>query len=115
MVIAGCEKIQPAGRPANAAIEPSAQAVKAPQKKPLLLLLEESKASGTWKTPDMPSYQWPADFKLPLEINMEAPDVPEELQSPSPPIEEEKNSRGSDSSQGDSSTPKEDSGENNIL
>jgi hypothetical protein len=38
----------------------------------------------------MPSYHWPADFKLPLEIDIESPEVPKEIQGPSPPIEEEK-------------------------
>jgi len=39
----------------------------------------------------MPSYRWPADFKLLLEIVIrDLPDVPEEIQGPSPPIEPEK-------------------------
>jgi len=37
---------------------------------------------------EMPQYRWPDDFKLQLHIVIDAPDVPEEIRGPSPPIKE---------------------------
>jgi len=31
-------------------------------------------------------YHWPADFKLPIEIHIVPPEVPPEIEGPSPPI-----------------------------
>jgi hypothetical protein len=42
--------------------------------------------SGVYKTPNFPGYHWPADFKLPLIIEMKVPEAPKEIQGPSPPI-----------------------------
>jgi hypothetical protein len=88
--IAGCEKAQPATPPADAGKEQAAQGVKAPPVKSAVPFADEKAATGVSRTADMPSYHWPADFKLPLVINIETPDVPKEIQGPSPPIEEEK-------------------------
>ncbi len=38
---------------------------------------------------EIPPYRWPDDFKLRLHIVIDAPDVPDEIRGPSPPIEEE--------------------------
>jgi len=38
--------------------------------------------------PPLPAYHWPADFKLPVEISIEVPEVPEEIQGPWPSIQE---------------------------
>lgn len=38
--------------------------------------------------PEKPAYQWPPDFKPPLEIRLEFPEVPPKIVGPSPPIEE---------------------------
>ena len=41
--------------------------------------------------PKMPSYRWPDDFKLPRVIVIrDLPEAPEEIQGPSPPIEQQK-------------------------
>jgi hypothetical protein len=88
--IAGCEKSKPANRSPAAGKEQSEQDVKAASQKSSSPSPEEPIASAVSRTPDMPAYKWPADFKLPLIINMETPEVPEEIQNPSPPIEEEK-------------------------
>jgi len=37
-----------------------------------------------------PLYRWPADFKLPLVIVIETPEVPREIRGPSPPIVEDR-------------------------
>jgi hypothetical protein len=46
----------------------------------------EKKPVGAWRPGEKVTYQWPADFKLPLVIIMETPEVPKEIQGPSPPI-----------------------------
>jgi len=33
-------------------------------------------------------YHWPSDFKLPIEIFVELPEVPPEIDGPSPPIQQ---------------------------
>jgi hypothetical protein len=88
--IAGCEQAQPASPPAVAGKEQAAQGVKAPPVKSAVPFADEKAATGVSRTADMTPYHWPADFKLPLVINIESPQVPKEIQGPSPPIEEEK-------------------------
>jgi hypothetical protein len=88
--VAGCESAQPASPPADAGKEqPSTSAPQRPAK-PALPFADEKAASSVSRTPDMLPYQWPADFKLPLVINIKTEEVPKEIQGPSPPIEEEK-------------------------
>jgi hypothetical protein len=77
----GCEKPMRADQSATAAKE-----------KKTSLLPGEQNATYVLRTPNLPSYNWPADFKLPLIINIETPEVPKEIQNPSPPIEEDKKS-----------------------
>jgi len=88
--VAGCEKLQPANRPATTDKEQSSLAEKSPTQKLSFVSPDGKTDSNVSRTSDMPSYQWPADFKLPLEINIETPQVPEEIQGPSPPLEEDK-------------------------
>jgi len=88
--IAGCEKPMPENQSATVTGEKSAQTVNVPPRNSTSILPGQKGSPGVLRTPDMPSYNWPADFKLPLVINMEAPQTPEEIQNPSPPIEEEK-------------------------
>ena len=92
--IAGCEQAQPASPTAASGKEQAAQGVKAPAVKSAVPFADEKALTGTFRTPDMPSYHWPADFKLPLVITIETPEAPKEIQGPSPPIEEEKKAVG---------------------
>jgi hypothetical protein len=88
--IAGCEKAQSASAPAKPGKEqPTTTAQQRPEK-PLSIRLGKETVPSVARTPDMPAYHWPADFKLPLIINIESPPVPKEIQGPSPPIEEDK-------------------------
>ena len=58
----------------------------APQKEP-------PPAATTAKTVDEPGSRLTDDFGLPLVFTIEVPEVPPELQGPSPPIKEEPASR----------------------
>jgi hypothetical protein len=88
--VAGCGKSGTADKPPTAG---NGRLIKAentpPEKPPSISLGKETVPSISW-TPDMPSDRQPADFKLPLVIDIESPQVPKEIQGPSPPIEEEK-------------------------
>jgi hypothetical protein len=89
IALAGCEKARPEKQAADAGKGQPAKAEKAlPQEKSSVTLgtVIVPKVS---RTPDMPAYRWSADFKLPLEITMDAPEVPKEIANPSPPIEGE--------------------------
>jgi hypothetical protein len=77
--IAGCGK--PSSQSAAAGKQQSAQVGKA-QGVDML-------PAGVSRTPDATAYHWPADFELPLIINIPLPEVPKEIQGPSPPIVEE--------------------------
>jgi hypothetical protein len=77
--IAGCAK--PPDQSAAAGGQQSAQVGKAQGVDKL--------PAGVSRTPDMTAYHWPADFKLPLIIDIPLPEVPKEIQGPSPPIVEE--------------------------
>lgn len=88
--ISGCEKSRPANQSATIAKEKPVQDRNAPAQKLSSLVPGDKITPGVSRTPDMPSYQLPADFKLPLEITMEASEAPKEIQNPSPPIEEKK-------------------------
>jgi hypothetical protein len=87
--IGGCEKTQPVKRPTIVGKEQPTQAVGAQSQKSNFRLPGDKKSPVTLKTPDMPLYKCPADFKLPLILNIENPQVPKEIQTPSSPIEEE--------------------------
>ncbi|MGA2798211.1 MAG: hypothetical protein ABSE63_11570 [Thermoguttaceae bacterium] len=88
--IAGCEQAQPASPPAVAGKEQAVTtAQEGPEKPPFISLGKETVPSVS-RTADMIPYHWPADFKLPLVINIETPQAPKEIQGPSPPIAEEK-------------------------
>ena len=39
---------------------------------------------STTRTNAMPEYHWPPDFKLPLQMQIDAPKVPDGIQEPSP-------------------------------
>ncbi len=54
------------------------------------LVAEEKKTLGAWHPGEKVTYKWPDDFKLPLEIYIETPEVPREIQGPLPPIGEVK-------------------------
>lgn len=88
--IAGCEKAQSANPPPDAGKEQPAKITKEQPEKPVYVKLGKETVPSVARTADMPAYHWPDDFKLPLVINIETPQVPEEIQGPSPPIEEEK-------------------------
>jgi hypothetical protein len=90
MVIAGCEKFPPAKSQPAAGNEQSAQKIQGSAEKQEYVRLGKEKVPIISRTQDMPSYHWPADFKLPLEIEIQTPEVPVEIQGPSPPIVEEK-------------------------
>ncbi len=88
--MAGCEKAQPASPPVVAGKEQAATTAQEKAEKPQYIKLGKETVPSVARTPDMIPYKWPADFKLPLVINIETPQVPKEIQGPSPPIEEEK-------------------------
>ncbi len=88
--IAGCEKAQPASPPAATDKEHTPPDAQERSVKPALPFADDKAATGVLRTPDMLPYHWPADFKLPLVINIEPPQAPKDIQGPSPPIEEEK-------------------------
>jgi hypothetical protein len=92
--IAGCEQAQPASPPDNAGKEQAATTAQEQLEKPEYIKLGKETIPSVSRTPDMTPYKWPADFKLPLVINIETPEVPKEIQGPSPPIEEEKKAIG---------------------
>ena len=88
--MAGCEQAQPASPPAAAGKEQAATTAQEKAVKPQYIKLGKETVPSVSRTADMKDYHWPADFKLPLVINIETPQVPKEIQGPSPPIEEEK-------------------------
>jgi Flp pilus assembly protein CpaB len=69
--------------------KPAAPAATADPEKPVLVKLGKQTVPSVARTPDMPAYHWPADFKLPLVINIETEEVPKEIEGPSPPIKED--------------------------
>ena len=87
--VAGCEKPEPANRPTTADKVQPAQNLKALLQKNALPSPEDQITYSVSRTPDIPADKWPAEIKLPLIINIEIPEVPKEIQGPSPPIEEE--------------------------
>jgi len=101
MGIAGCEKARPANRPATADKKQPAQDANAQSQKLSSMFPGDNTSASVSRTPDMPAYHWPADFKLPLIINIDTPETPpliinintpetpKEIQKPSPPIEKE--------------------------
>jgi hypothetical protein len=92
--IAGCEQAQPADPPAAAGKEPTVTTAQEQPERPSLVKLGKETVPSVSRTPDMTPYHWPADFKLPLVINIEASEAPKEIQGPSQPIEEEKKAIG---------------------
>jgi hypothetical protein len=92
--IAGCEQAQPATPPENAGKEQAATTAQEQPEKPVYIKLGKETVPSVSRTPDMTPYKWPADFKLPLVINIETPEAPKEIQGPSPPIEEENKAIG---------------------
>jgi hypothetical protein len=88
--VAGCEKSGAADKPPTAGNGRLIKAENTPPEKPSFVSLGKETVPSVSRTPDMPSYRWPADFKLPLVIDIQSPLVPKEIQGPSPPIEEEK-------------------------
>ena len=83
-----------AGDPADPGKERGATTAQERAEKSLYVKLGKETVPRVARTPDMKDYHWPADFKLPLVINIETLEVPKEIQGPSPPIEEEKKAIG---------------------
>jgi hypothetical protein len=89
------EKPASAKEKATAEKEPSAK--ESPAKEPPVAPVKGVRVVFDRKAPGTPDYHFPAGFPPSLDIQIEAPPVPDEIKGPSPPIQgDKKDTKGSE-------------------